>query len=513
MRLQQNESICQVCTSGDYSDTNQIVFCSKCNVSVHQLCYGLAEVPEEDWVCQVCLEFGPKGKYLDCALCSCRGGAMKQVNVHVFDDFVRTSLPEYWARQRRKLEKYIRKLCFSLQVEPQGAEETLEEDKSVPQAKMLIEQDETKIIQRIMRTYQWSPGTCSRPFYDYYKEHFNFDEEELLEHEPVSLKCWIHLSCGLWMPEMFLRDLTTAKPGKGLRVRAKRVPKVRRRKERLVEVASRPKKRIPSEALRGYLTNLNRCKYRLTGLKDISRASLEWECQVCRKKEGASLKCYKRECGRRFHVECAKRAGLTIEAQTTEHRDFILFCEEHTPLRFKKEIAATRKRSRNEIVKFAKNLKKKLKEVLPKEQMAELGRTNAEPEEESLASVREKPTPQKGRRERKERRRPEKKEKLSFEEKVEALAPEKKQLLVELKNELQASKDFFFVWDVNLGEAPQGEGLIHESLRVSTPAKSIFRNKISKSSQIWKALGPKLGKPARILYEKHLSIINSLKVV
>eukprot|EP00828_Plagiopyla_frontata_P011486 TRINITY_DN16355_c0_g1_i1.p3 TRINITY_DN16355_c0_g1~~TRINITY_DN16355_c0_g1_i1.p3 ORF type:complete len:237 (-),score=53.02 TRINITY_DN16355_c0_g1_i1:1250-1960(-) len=38
---------CQICNDGDYSDDNQIVLCSKCNISVHQKCYGLPIVPKE----------------------------------------------------------------------------------------------------------------------------------------------------------------------------------------------------------------------------------------------------------------------------------------------------------------------------------------------------------------------------------------------------------------------------------------------------------------------------------
>jgi bromodomain and PHD finger-containing protein 1 len=36
---------CQVCTDGDYTDDNLIVFCATCNISVHQRCVNLAKVP------------------------------------------------------------------------------------------------------------------------------------------------------------------------------------------------------------------------------------------------------------------------------------------------------------------------------------------------------------------------------------------------------------------------------------------------------------------------------------
>jgi bromodomain and PHD finger-containing protein 1 len=34
-----------VCNDGDFADENLIVICSKCNVSVHQNCFGIQIVP------------------------------------------------------------------------------------------------------------------------------------------------------------------------------------------------------------------------------------------------------------------------------------------------------------------------------------------------------------------------------------------------------------------------------------------------------------------------------------
>ena len=42
---QYEDAKCQICTDGDYTDDNLIVFCSMCNISLHQRCVGLAKVP------------------------------------------------------------------------------------------------------------------------------------------------------------------------------------------------------------------------------------------------------------------------------------------------------------------------------------------------------------------------------------------------------------------------------------------------------------------------------------
>lgn len=48
--------VCMCCFDGTYSeDVNQILFCDGCNATVHQKCYGIAEVPEGNYYCDRCL--------------------------------------------------------------------------------------------------------------------------------------------------------------------------------------------------------------------------------------------------------------------------------------------------------------------------------------------------------------------------------------------------------------------------------------------------------------------------
>ena len=44
--------------------------------------------------------------------------------------------------------------------------------------------------------------------------------------------------------------------------------------------------------MRKHLEEINIGKYQLTGLKDINKFRLNRECQICKSKEGATLKCY-----------------------------------------------------------------------------------------------------------------------------------------------------------------------------------------------------------------------------
>lgn len=44
--------------SPDGEEGNEMVFCDLCNICVHQACYGITEIPEGEWLCRPCKEYG-----------------------------------------------------------------------------------------------------------------------------------------------------------------------------------------------------------------------------------------------------------------------------------------------------------------------------------------------------------------------------------------------------------------------------------------------------------------------
>ncbi len=45
----EDPSVCEACLDGTVYEDNEILFCDKCNVAVHQNCYSISSIPEGPW--------------------------------------------------------------------------------------------------------------------------------------------------------------------------------------------------------------------------------------------------------------------------------------------------------------------------------------------------------------------------------------------------------------------------------------------------------------------------------
>ncbi|GAX72793.1 hypothetical protein CEUSTIGMA_g248.t1 [Chlamydomonas eustigma] len=57
LRGPEDEAFCAVCGDGSSLEPNQILFCERCDVAVHQGCYGLGEIPQGEWLCWPCSHY------------------------------------------------------------------------------------------------------------------------------------------------------------------------------------------------------------------------------------------------------------------------------------------------------------------------------------------------------------------------------------------------------------------------------------------------------------------------
>uniref|UniRef100_A0A1I7XPP0 PHD-type domain-containing protein n=1 Tax=Heterorhabditis bacteriophora TaxID=37862 RepID=A0A1I7XPP0_HETBA len=69
------EAACDICRISECEYDDEMVFCDGCNLCVHMSCYGLSDLPPDEWLCMKCaLCFGNNPP---CILCPTTGGALK----------------------------------------------------------------------------------------------------------------------------------------------------------------------------------------------------------------------------------------------------------------------------------------------------------------------------------------------------------------------------------------------------------------------------------------------------
>jgi len=70
---------CAVCRWVEDWDYNKIIICNRCQIAVHQECYGARAVQDLTiWLCRAC-EFSQQKR--ECCLCPVKGGALKPTDV------------------------------------------------------------------------------------------------------------------------------------------------------------------------------------------------------------------------------------------------------------------------------------------------------------------------------------------------------------------------------------------------------------------------------------------------
>lgn len=76
-----DDGTCVVCFDGLSPETNPIVFCDRCDLAVHQGCYGIVKLPSNEFYCDRCSiedDGEDPSSSVFCQLCSLRDGAFKR---------------------------------------------------------------------------------------------------------------------------------------------------------------------------------------------------------------------------------------------------------------------------------------------------------------------------------------------------------------------------------------------------------------------------------------------------
>ena len=72
-----DDASCAVCGEEDSFEDNPIVLCDRCDLAVHQNCYGVHRLPQGEWLCDPCAA-GETTSTLGCPGCPRKGGALKR---------------------------------------------------------------------------------------------------------------------------------------------------------------------------------------------------------------------------------------------------------------------------------------------------------------------------------------------------------------------------------------------------------------------------------------------------
>ena len=150
-------------------------------------------IPKEDWICDVCINFAVYGKYLRCPLCDKRGGAMKPTVTKADMDIFEYLNPSY----HEFLRSYIKQGGY----------------RNTPDKKPLTFKDiNRKKLSRFEGDYdreedeEIQSNFQEKLYYNFLnQDESQFTEEELAE-EPKPYYVWAHISCALFIPELFFAD-------------------------------------------------------------------------------------------------------------------------------------------------------------------------------------------------------------------------------------------------------------------------------------------------------------------
>ena len=291
-----DDYVCLICTDGDSGDDNLIIFCSGCNICVHQKCYGIPKVPDGDWYCDVCVNFGPAGKYLRCPFCTCRGGAMKEMLINSNEKYYEKTNFRYYSFHKDPSITFHEKPY--MEIDYQNESDLKESNEN---STSTIKIDNTP-------TNNENENYEENLFYNFYKLPSSFTKEEL-DKEVKPVHSWCHLSCALWIPE--------------------------------VNVTDEKKSKV------------------ITGVNIIDKKRWQLQCMICKSKSGAAVQCFKGRCQSSFHAECARRENIFMEDYNQiDNLRYTIFCEKHIPLKVKRTLESKVKFYVDEITKFVSKIGK-----------------------------------------------------------------------------------------------------------------------------------------------------------
>lgn len=356
-------------------------------MSVHQECYGIKKLPDEDWVCELCREYKGLGKLLRCPLCPCRGGVLRKTMTPTVKSFFNGKNDEYADYFRRKLshQKSSKSIKSSNMKPLEGTPSNAAHDTGLTDSKELrddllvnpppiasfwIDDDDTFAMARKSEFDTWTTPVATQKPPEVVKPVVPvISQQELAKKEAKEAKDSIKLKKKILKMKR-QRNLLNNKNSQILDFPDMHILEsyydyqlldFKFTDEELEKEPVPPTMWIHMSCMywvpEVYFNN-SQFPVDARNLKGIDKERFKEECSVCLKKAGACVKCSAEGCDITFHVECARRAKVHLEMVTEYQTKFNIHCAAHTPRLLSNLMVSNGKRTQEEVVKYFKYLQR-----------------------------------------------------------------------------------------------------------------------------------------------------------
>ena len=404
-----DDAVCSVCGDGEYEDDNLILFCSKCNMAIHQKCYGVLIIPDGDWICHLCKSFKDINycKNMECILCPNLGGAMKpctlrksshsykvmiknRKNPFLKDNFnkiynLNNSISEDNKDNKNAFENKINNVLKnekSLYTIPESILSNSDNNQNImtpPPVDSIMKIVNNNINMNKKNDLNSLNNINSLQTNSLNNNYYNDNNINILQNNQLEISCRssnINKDTDSIISNSSSNKINTKEENDNLnnninpinnsfnKILKKQIQKIKIQSEIYLSEKIAYENAWVHLSCALWLPELNitnfELKEKIKGIENIPKKRLLEECNICLKMGyGPTIKCQK--CDYHFHPECARKLkNFFLEINENENGDttFLAYCNKDAPPHHLKRFELIKQRKRDDIKKFSSLLQK-----------------------------------------------------------------------------------------------------------------------------------------------------------